>query len=58
MNSAKEQLFDDLLDPIDGVDNVLKEVTASPSLDQPRLLFLRMREHEPQANELAELLTD
>jgi hypothetical protein len=58
MNSAREQLFDALLDSIDGVNNVLKEVTASPPLDQPRLLFLRMREHEPQAEEFAELLTD
>jgi hypothetical protein len=58
MNSAREQTFDGLLDSIDGVNNVLKEVTASPQLDQPRLLFLRMREHEPQADEFAELLTD
>ncbi|RKF34464.1 Hachiman antiphage defense system protein HamA [Paraburkholderia fungorum] len=50
--------FGALLDPIQGLDNVLKEVTATPPLDQPRLLFLRMREHIPQVNALAELLID
>jgi hypothetical protein len=50
--------FEALLDPIDGISNVLKEVTASPQLTQPRLLFLRMRADEPQIHELAELLTD
>lgn len=50
--------FGTLLDPIQGVDNVLKEVTATPSLEQPRLLFLRMQEHIPQVDALAELLVD
>lgn len=50
--------FGALLDPIDGVDNVLKEVTATPPLDRPRLLFLRMQEHVPQVDALAELLVD
>lgn len=58
MNDPREFAFDDLLDPIDGLDNVLKEVTADPRLDQPRLLFLRMRAEQPQVDELAELLTD
>lgn len=40
------------------MDNVLKEVAASPPVRQPRLLFLRMREHEPQVYEFAELLSD
>lgn len=51
-------LFGKLLDPIDGLDNVLKEVEASPPLQQPRLLFLRFHAEEPQLEALAELLTD
>lgn len=50
--------FGALLDPISGVDNVLKEVTATPPLEQPRLLFVRMQEHIPQVEALAELLVD
>ena len=50
--------FAALLDPIHGVDNVLKEVTATPLLEQPRLLFVRMQEHIPQVDALAELLVD
>lgn len=58
MTQTTKAMFDALLDPIDGLDNVLKEVAVSPLLKQPRLLFLRMREHEPQVYELAELLSD
>lgn len=50
--------MDALREPIVGLANVLKEVANSSSLTQPRLLFLRMREHEPQVDELAELLSD
>ena len=50
--------FAALLDPIHGIDNVLKEVNATPQLDQPRLLFVRMQEHIPQIDALAELLVD
>lgn len=50
--------FGKLLDQIDGLDNVLKEVSSSPRLEHPRLLFLRFRENEPELNALAELLTD
>lgn len=50
--------FDELLDPIDGIENVLREVNALTQLEQPRLLLLRMHANEPQVNELAELLTD
>jgi len=56
MTNAKNG-FGGLLDPIHGVDNVLKEVTVTPLLEQPRLLFLRMQ-HVPQVNALAELLVD
>jgi len=57
MTNAKNG-FDALLDPIHGVDNVLKEVNRTPLLEQPRLLFLRMQEHTPQIDALAELLVD
>ena len=50
--------FRKLLDQIDGLDNVLKEVDSSPRLEQPRLLFLRFRQEEPELDALAELLTD
>jgi Cap4 SAVED domain len=55
---APELAFGRLLDPIDGLDNVLKEVDSSPRLEQPRLLFLRFRQEEPELEALAELLTD
>lgn len=58
MTTKGEDSFDALLEPIEGLDNVLKEVAAAPPYRQPRLLFLRMREHEPQTAELAELLSD
>lgn len=58
MTEEIEDYFDALLEPIEGLDNVLKEVTNTPPLRQPRLLFLRMREHEPQVYEFAELLSD
>lgn len=58
MTTTNENPFDELLEPIEGLDNVLKEVLKSPPLKQPRLLFLRMREHEPQVYEFAELLSD
>lgn len=58
MTGAHETAFDDLLDPIDGIENVLKEVSADPKFEQPRLLFLRMHAEEPQTDALAELLTD
>lgn len=50
--------FEALLDPIDGMDNVLMEVHATPRFEQPRLLFLRLQANKPQLHELAELLTD
>lgn len=50
--------FETLLDPIHGIDNVLREVKVSPLLEQPRLLFVRMQEHIPQVDALAELLVD
>jgi len=55
---ARETAFDELLDPIGGLDNVLKEAKSTPRLEQPRLLFVRMRGEEPQVEALAELLTD
>lgn len=58
MAEARAASFDDLLDPIDGLANVLKEVTANPRLDRPRLLFVRLQSDEPQVEALAELLTD
>lgn len=58
MGDALHTPFAQLLDPIDGLDNVLKEVDSSPRLEQPRLLFLRMHAEEPQLHSLAELLTD
>lgn len=58
MTTTKDDSFGALLEAIDGLENVLKEVSASPALSQPRLLFLRMREHEPQLYEFAELLSD
>lgn len=58
MAKALGTLFKNLLDPIDGLDNVLKEVESTPRLQQPRLLFLRFRAEEPQLEALAELLTD
>lgn len=58
MGNVRETAFDELLDPIDGIDNVLKEVSTDPKLEQPRLLFLRMHAEEPQVDALAELLTD
>ena len=58
MADARESAFEDLLDPIDGMGNVLKEVVADPVLAQPRLLFVRMHSDEPQVEALAELLTD
>ncbi|MFL9981371.1 HamA C-terminal domain-containing protein [Paraburkholderia graminis] len=57
MTKARNR-FAALLDPIHGVDNVLKEVTATPALEQPRLLFVRMQEHVPRVDALAELLVD
>lgn len=58
MSDALGVTFEKLLDPIEGLDNVLKEVGSDPRLEQPRLLFLRMRAEEPQLDALAELLTD
>lgn len=58
MITKREDSFDALLEPIEGLNNVLKEVAASPSVRQPSLLFLRLREHEPQVHEFAELLSD
>ena len=58
MTDAHGTPFEKLLDPIDGLGNVLKEVDFSPSLQQPRLLFLKMHADEPQLDALAELLTD
>ncbi len=55
---APDTPFEKLLDPIDGLDNVLKEVDSSPRLEQPRLLFLRFRQQDPELDALAELLTD
>ncbi|MDZ5457224.1 HamA C-terminal domain-containing protein [Azohydromonas lata] len=51
-------LFAELFDSIDGVDNVLKEVNASPVLKNPRLLFVRFCEHKPQLNEFVEVISD
>jgi len=56
--NARETAFDKLLDPIDGIENVLKEATSDPKLEEPRLLFLRMHAEEPQVDALAEMLTD
>ena len=50
--------FRKLLDQVDGLDNVLKEVDSSPRLERPRLLFLRFRQDEPELDALAGLLTD
>ncbi|WP_158704635.1 DUF1837 domain-containing protein [Ectopseudomonas mendocina] len=58
MTANVENYFDALLEPIDGLENVLKEVSASPLLKQPRMLFVRFREHEAQTNEFVELLSD
>lgn len=58
MADARTTVFDGLLDPIAGIDNVLKEVVGDPKLEQPRLIYLRMHEDEPQLALLAELLTD
>lgn len=58
MTSARTTAFDVLLDPIAGIDSVLKEVEEDPRLEQPRLLYLRMHEDQPQLQMLAELLTD
>lgn len=58
MNNARTTAFDALLDPIEGIENVLKEVSEEPRLEQPRLLYLRMHEDQPQLQLLAELLTD
>lgn len=58
MVNAQDLAFEKLLDRIDGLDNVLKEVESSPRLEQPRLLFLRFRQEEPELDALAELLTD
>lgn len=58
MTANFENSFETLLEPIDGLENVLKEVSASPPLKQPRLLFVRFREHEPQTTEFLELLSD
>jgi Cap4 SAVED domain len=54
---ARTTAFDKLLDPIAGMDNVLKEVTADPALRLPRLVYLRMQGDKPQLPQLAELLT-
>lgn len=58
MTQAIEECFDALFEPIVDLANVLKEVNSDPPLRQPRLLYLRMREHEPQVYEFAELLSD
>lgn len=58
MTTKSDISFDALLESIEGLDNVLKEVVSSPATKQLRLLFLRMREHEPQVHEFAELLID
>jgi hypothetical protein len=58
VEEAPDTPFEKLLDPIDGLDNVLKEVDSSPRLEQPRLLFLRFRQQDPELDALAELLTD
>lgn len=58
MEAKLDAPFEQLLDPIDGLDNVLKEVKSDPGLQLPRLLFLRMHADEPQLDALAELLTD
>lgn len=58
MTADVEDYFDVLLEPIDGLENVLKEVPSDSPLKQPRLLFVRFREHEPQLNEFVELLSD
>ncbi len=58
MINARTTAFDELLDPIVGIDNVLKEVEEEPMLKQPRLIYLRMHEDQPQLQLLAELLTD
>ena len=58
MADVRETAFDDLIDPIDGMENVLKEVSSVPRLETPRLLFLRMHAEEPEVDALAELLTD
>lgn len=58
MTEDAQDYFEMLLEPIDGLENVLKEISASPPLRLPRLLFIRFREHEPQTNEFLELLSD
>lgn len=58
MVNTQDIAFGKLLDRIDGLDNVLKEVDSSPRLEQPRLMFLRFRQEEPELDALAELLTD
>lgn len=58
MKNSAATTLNGLLDPIDGIENVLKEVAASPSLEKPRLLFLRLHADEPQVDALAELLSD
>jgi len=58
VEEASAASFEDLLDPIDGLTNVIKEVTADPGLDRPRLLFVKLKSDQPQVEALAELLTD
>lgn len=58
MSDEKEDYFGVLLEPIDGIENVLKEVAHSPQLERPRLLFVRLHEDEPQVDAFAELLSD
>ncbi|WP_431103079.1 HamA C-terminal domain-containing protein [Roseateles noduli] len=57
MTEADEGAFEALLDPIEGLENVIKEVVADPQLRLPRLLFVRFHGEEPEVHALVELLT-
>lgn len=58
--SPKGGLFDALLDPIEGVETVLRELDnpAPSGAKEPRLLFVRYQEHKPLVDEFVELLSN
>lgn len=52
MTEASTVSFENLLDPIDGFANILKEVEERPGLDRPRLLFVKFQSDQPQVSTL------
>lgn len=58
MTGSADGSLEEFIDPIHGIDNVLKEAIEVRGDDGLRLLFVRFREDEPQLREFVDVLAD